>query len=49
MRALHRKSNAAVTSRTHTLGRLWCTEVGDAVDYAKFYSRSHNGVIRVLR
>jgi len=32
MRALHRKSNAAVTSRTHTLGRLWYNEVGDTVD-----------------
>jgi hypothetical protein len=28
-------------------GRLWYTEVSDAVDYAKFYSRSHDAVIRV--
>jgi hypothetical protein len=28
-------------------GRLWYTEVGDAVGYAKFYSRSHDAVIRV--
>jgi len=47
MRALHRKSNAAVTSRTHTLGRLWYTEVGDTVDYAKFGSHSHDVVIHV--
>jgi hypothetical protein len=28
-------------------GRLWYTEVSDAVEYAKFYSRSHDAVIRV--
>jgi hypothetical protein len=28
-------------------GRLWYTEVNDAVEYAKFYSRSHDAVIRV--
>jgi hypothetical protein len=31
-------------------GRLWYGEpdaVGDAVNYAKFYSRSHHAVIRV--
>lgn len=27
--------------------RLWYTDVSDAVDYAKFYSRSHHTVIRV--
>ena len=28
-------------------GRLWYTKPDDAVDYAKFFSRSHNAVIRV--
>jgi hypothetical protein len=29
------------------LGRLWYKQAPDAVDYAKFYSRSHDAVIRV--
>jgi hypothetical protein len=28
-------------------GGLWYTEGADAIDYAKFRSRSHNAVIRV--
>ncbi len=28
-------------------GRLWYTKVSDAVDYAKFYSRSPDAMIRV--
>jgi hypothetical protein len=28
-------------------GRLWYTKLDDAVDYAKFFSRSHDAVIRV--
>jgi hypothetical protein len=28
-------------------GRLWYCEISDAVDCAKFYSRSHQTVIRV--
>jgi hypothetical protein len=28
-------------------GRLWYTKPDDAVEYAKFYSRSHDPVIRV--
>jgi hypothetical protein len=28
-------------------GRLWYGEPADAIDYAKFYSRSHAAVIRV--
>ena len=28
-------------------GRLWYTKPDDAVDYAKFFSRSHDTVIRV--
>jgi hypothetical protein len=27
--------------------RLWYTKVTDAVDYAKFYGRSHDAAIRV--
>src|SRR5205809_5336342 len=29
-------------------GRLWYVEAADAVDYAKFYSRSHQAIIRVF-
>jgi hypothetical protein len=28
-------------------GVLWYTKPGDAIDYAKFFSRSHDAVIRV--
>ena len=28
-------------------GRLWYKQVPDAIDYAKFYSRSHHAVIPV--
>jgi hypothetical protein len=28
-------------------GRLWYVEVSDAIDYAKFCSRSHDAMIRV--
>jgi len=28
-------------------GRLWYTKPDDALDYAKFFSRSHDAVIRV--
>jgi hypothetical protein len=28
-------------------GRMWYCEISDAVDCAKFYSRSHDAVIRV--
>jgi hypothetical protein len=28
-------------------GRLWYTKPDDAADYAKFFSRSHDAVIRV--
>ena len=30
-----------------SFGRLWYEQALDAVEYAKFYSRSHNAVIRV--
>ena len=28
-------------------GHLWYVEVSNAIDYAKFFSRSHDAVIRV--
>jgi hypothetical protein len=34
-------------SDTLPFGGLWYLEVSDAVDYAKFRSRSHDAVIRV--
>ena len=34
-------------SDTLPFGRLWYTKPDDAVDYAKFFSRSHDAVIRV--
>jgi hypothetical protein len=30
-----------------SFGRLWYTKPDDAIDYAKFFSRSHDAVIRV--
>jgi hypothetical protein len=30
-------------------GRLWYTKPDGAVEYAKFYCRSHDAVIRVIR
>jgi len=30
-----------------SFGRLWYTKPDDAIDYAKFYSRSRDAVIRV--
>ena len=40
------KRGANLVSDTLPSGRLWYAE-RDAVDYAKFYSRSHDAVIRV--
>jgi hypothetical protein len=34
-------------SDTLPFGRLWYTKPDDAVEYAKFFSRSHDAVIRV--
>jgi hypothetical protein len=34
-------------SDTLPFGGLWYLEVSDAIDYAKFFSRSHDAVIRV--
>jgi hypothetical protein len=45
-----RKDNRGVDdliSDALPFGRLWYTEVSDAVEYAKFWSRSHRAVIRV--
>ena len=41
----HRRVN--LISDALLFGRLWYTEVSDAVGYAKFCSRSHDTVIRV--
>jgi hypothetical protein len=44
-----RKDHRGVTLISDALpfGRLWYSEVSDAIDYAKFRSRSHDAVIRV--
>jgi hypothetical protein len=46
-KSLRAKINAAFTLICDALpfGRLWYTKASDAVDYAKFYSRSHDAVI----
>ena len=36
-----------LTSDALPFGRLWYTQPDDAVEYAKFYSRSHHVVITV--
>jgi hypothetical protein len=33
--------------QTRVLGRLWYSEPNDAIEYAKFRSRSHDAGIRV--
>jgi hypothetical protein len=45
MRVGHR--NVDLISNALPFGRLWYTKPKEAVDYAKFYSRSHDAVIRV--
>jgi len=44
-----RKAHGGVNLVSDALpfGRLWYAEVIDAIEYAKFYSRSHDAVIRV--
>jgi hypothetical protein len=44
-----RKDHRGVDLVPDTLpfGRLWYTEVDDAIGYAQFYSRSRHAVIRV--
>jgi len=41
------KRGVNVISDALPFGGLWYTKPEDAVDYAKFFSRSHNAVIRV--
>jgi hypothetical protein len=43
------KDHRGVDLISHALpfGRLWYEDASAAVDYAKFYSRSHDAVIRV--
>ena len=41
------KRDVDLISDVLSFGRLWYTKVDDAVGYAKFYSRSHEAVIRV--
>jgi hypothetical protein len=44
-----RKDKCGVTLICDALpfGRLWYNKASNAIDYAKFYSRSHDAVIRV--
>jgi len=44
-----RKDNggADLISDVLPFGRLWYTKPNDAIDYAKFFSRSHDAVVRV--
>jgi hypothetical protein len=44
-----RKDKRGFDLISHVLpfGRLWYCERNDAVEYAKFFSRSHDAVIRV--
>jgi hypothetical protein len=41
------KRGVDLVSDVLPFGRLWYTKASDAVDYAKFCSRSHDAVIRV--
>jgi len=41
------KCGVDLTSAGLPFGRLWYTNPDDAVDYAKFFSQSHDAVIRV--
>jgi hypothetical protein len=41
------KRGVDLTSDVLPFGRLWYTKQDDAVEYAKFFSRSHHAVIRV--
>jgi hypothetical protein len=36
-----------LVSEALPFGRLWYADADDAIGYAKFYSRSHDAVIRV--
>jgi hypothetical protein len=41
------KRGVDLISNALPFGRLWYTKPDEAIDYAKFYSRSHDAVIRV--
>jgi len=41
------KRGVDLISEALPFGRLWYTKPDDAIGYAKFYSRSHDAVIRV--
>ena len=41
------KRGVDLISEALPFGRLWYTKPDDAIRYAKFYSRSHDAVIRV--
>jgi hypothetical protein len=41
------KRGVDLISDALAFARLWYAKPNDAIDYAKFYSRSHDGVIRV--
>ena len=41
------KRGVDLISEVLPFGALWYTKPDDAVDYAKFFSRSHHSVIRV--
>ena len=41
------KRGVDLISEALPFGQLWYAKTDDAVEYAKFYSRSHDAVIRV--
>ena len=41
------RGDVDLTSDALPFGRLWYTKPDDAVEYAAFFSRSHDAVIRV--
>jgi hypothetical protein len=43
---IHQDTAAFHSVKPVPSGGLWYTKPDDAVDYAKFFSRSHNAVIR---
>jgi hypothetical protein len=47
IRPLGDKSDFDLTSDALPFGGLWYTKPDDAIEYAKFRSRSHHAVIRV--
>lgn len=47
VRAVLEPRGVDLTSDVLPFGRLWYIQPDDAVDYAKFYSRSHDAVTRV--